>query len=261
MEAERRAQEADEENEEDDDDDDEQAEPKEPTSSTAPIPDPMLPFPYAYSEYLLSYYFSNSRAALKAESALRKLILAGPNSSHHFPPCSRPHRKFLHHLAELYGLDSESFDPEPKRSVAVRYPDPLKKPRKKVVEDLGSDEEGLLGAVNGRCGVPSVGLAEAYKIWKGTGKLSRFPELIVEEEPAPTEDSTEPAPKNGDTQIDGNTNGHAEEANGDVPPPEEPAPKEKEKRRRKRPAANMVVEGPKPVAGKNVWDVLGEDDG
>lgn len=39
--------------------------------------------------------------------------------SHCFPPMNRDHRRIIHDLAQVYGLESVSYDSEPKRNVVV----------------------------------------------------------------------------------------------------------------------------------------------
>lgn len=39
--------------------------------------------------------------------------------SHCFPPMNRDHRRIIHDLAQVYGLESVSYDNEPKRNVVV----------------------------------------------------------------------------------------------------------------------------------------------
>lgn len=39
--------------------------------------------------------------------------------SHCFPPMNREHRKIIHELAEVYGVESVSYDSEPKRNVVI----------------------------------------------------------------------------------------------------------------------------------------------
>lgn len=39
--------------------------------------------------------------------------------SHSFPPMNRDHRRIIHDLAQVYGLESVSYDSEPKRNVVV----------------------------------------------------------------------------------------------------------------------------------------------
>eukprot|EP00066_Takifugu_rubripes_P017064 XP_011606330.1 PREDICTED: transcriptional repressor NF-X1 isoform X1 [Takifugu rubripes] len=42
-----------------------------------------------------------------------------PKKSHCFPPMNREHRKIVHELAEVYGVESVSYDSEPKRNVVL----------------------------------------------------------------------------------------------------------------------------------------------
>ncbi|XP_041824274.1 transcriptional repressor NF-X1 [Melanotaenia boesemani] len=42
-----------------------------------------------------------------------------PKRSHCFPPMNREHRKIIHELAEVYGVESMSYDSEPKRNVVI----------------------------------------------------------------------------------------------------------------------------------------------
>ncbi|MFT7809476.1 transcriptional repressor NF-X1-like, partial [Arapaima gigas] len=42
-----------------------------------------------------------------------------PKRSHCFPPMNREHRKLIHDLAEAYGMESVSYDSEPKRNVVI----------------------------------------------------------------------------------------------------------------------------------------------
>ncbi|XP_051572453.1 transcriptional repressor NF-X1-like isoform X2 [Myxocyprinus asiaticus] len=42
-----------------------------------------------------------------------------PKRSHCFPPMKREHRRIIHELAEAYGVESVSYDSEPKRNVVV----------------------------------------------------------------------------------------------------------------------------------------------
>ncbi|KAI9014314.1 hypothetical protein DFJ74DRAFT_682085 [Hyaloraphidium curvatum] len=228
-------------------------------------PSPPDPFPFEYSAYLLEFYYSNPRASLSAERALRALCAAGAGS-HHFPPASRPHRKFLHTLAELFGLESESLDPEPMRSVVVRVPVPGRGRRKADAEEGSDGEVKLVRA--GRFGIPSLGLKEAALIWRKTGKLARLP--LPESEAAPS-----PLPETGAEAQNREEEEAAVDAEGtkedDTPAPEtEPAAIDtrksveespREKRRRKKGTTARIVEGPKAVVTGTMWDVLGEEEG
>ena len=42
-----------------------------------------------------------------------------PKRSHSFQPMKREHRKLVHELAEAYGVESVSYDSEPKRNVVI----------------------------------------------------------------------------------------------------------------------------------------------
>ncbi|KAG7525568.1 transcriptional repressor NF-X1 [Solea senegalensis] len=42
-----------------------------------------------------------------------------PKRSHFFPPMNREHRKIIHELAEVYAVESVSYDSEPKRNVVI----------------------------------------------------------------------------------------------------------------------------------------------
>uniref|UniRef100_A0A8D0L9V6 R3H domain-containing protein n=1 Tax=Sphenodon punctatus TaxID=8508 RepID=A0A8D0L9V6_SPHPU len=48
-------------------------------------------------------------------------VVEGKNAkkSHCFPPMNRDHRRIIHELAQIYGLDSVSYDNEPKRNVVI----------------------------------------------------------------------------------------------------------------------------------------------
>ncbi|KAJ8418686.1 hypothetical protein AAFF_G00001850 [Aldrovandia affinis] len=52
---------------------------------------------------------------------LVELVGKGKQSkrSHCFPPMNREHRKIIHELAEVYGIESVSYDSEPKRNVVI----------------------------------------------------------------------------------------------------------------------------------------------
>ncbi|XP_060011212.1 transcriptional repressor NF-X1 isoform X5 [Lagenorhynchus albirostris] len=57
----------------------------------------------------------------KEMEALVEAVNKGKNSkkSHCFPPMNRDHRRIIHDLAQVYGLESVSYDSEPKRNVVV----------------------------------------------------------------------------------------------------------------------------------------------
>ncbi|XP_023583106.1 transcriptional repressor NF-X1 [Trichechus manatus latirostris] len=57
----------------------------------------------------------------KEMEALVEAVNKGKNikKSHCFPPMNRDHRRIIHELAQVYGLESVSYDSEPKRNVVV----------------------------------------------------------------------------------------------------------------------------------------------
>jgi hypothetical protein len=175
--------------------------------------------------------------------------------SHHFPPCSRPHRKFLHFLAELYGLSSESFDREPNRSVAVRIPSAAEK--RIMVDDAESGDE--VPRTPGKVfGVPAVGLKEAWTIWKKTGKLARFPEVVEEAIVEVSEEETGPPEETPNEGTELEVVKHMDNRDSQTTETASEVALVKEKRSRKKPA-NRIVEAPRPIVQSNVWDVLGEE--
>ncbi|ELW70258.1 Transcriptional repressor NF-X1 [Tupaia chinensis] len=57
----------------------------------------------------------------KEMETLVEAVNKGKNSkkSHCFPPMNRDHRRLIHDLAQVYGLESVSYDSEPKRNVVI----------------------------------------------------------------------------------------------------------------------------------------------
>lgn len=57
----------------------------------------------------------------KEMEALVEAVEKGKSNkkSHCFPPMNRDHRRIIHDLAQVYGLESVSYDSEPKRNVVV----------------------------------------------------------------------------------------------------------------------------------------------
>jgi transcriptional repressor NF-X1 len=72
-----------------------------------------------YSDATLNMYQQNSTWAATQEKQLR-LFAADPDEKRlRFKPMPRNQRAFVHSLAEDFGMDSESMDPEPHRHVAI----------------------------------------------------------------------------------------------------------------------------------------------
>jgi len=82
----------------------------DPTHETDHVP---------YSADTLNMYQQNSTWAAAQEKELR-LFAANPEEKRlRSKPMIRKHRAFIHSLAEDFGFDSESMDPEPHRHVAI----------------------------------------------------------------------------------------------------------------------------------------------
>ncbi|KAG0690135.1 FKBP12-associated protein [Pichia californica] len=105
----------------------------------------------------------NQLLAHTIESSFKNLKNSEIKQSHHFRPMKQVQRKFIHELAESWGLFAESHDPEPRRSVSVKL--------------LKTSQ------------VPDIGLKEAHEIYerykaiekkKAMEKSMREPSLPVE---------------------------------------------------------------------------------
>uniref|UniRef100_G3NKZ9 Transcriptional repressor NF-X1 n=1 Tax=Gasterosteus aculeatus aculeatus TaxID=481459 RepID=G3NKZ9_GASAC len=77
-----------------------------------------------YSDSLKDDARKDLRFVTEVEEEIRSLVeLANkgkqPKRSHCFPPMNREHRKIIHELAEVYAVESVSYDSEPKRNVVV----------------------------------------------------------------------------------------------------------------------------------------------
>lgn len=77
-----------------------------------------------YSDSLKDDARKDLKFVTEVEEEIRNLVdLANkgkqPKRSHCFPPMNREHRKIIHDLAEVYGVESVSYDSEPKRNVVI----------------------------------------------------------------------------------------------------------------------------------------------
>ncbi|KAJ9630474.1 FKBP12-associated protein [Taxawa tesnikishii (nom. ined.)] len=72
-----------------------------------------------YSKETLSLFSANPQWAQTQEREFRVFAAADDKKRFRFKPMPAQQRAFLHSLAEDFGLDSESMDPEPHRHVAV----------------------------------------------------------------------------------------------------------------------------------------------
>ncbi|KAF7578981.1 R3H domain containing protein [Pyrenophora tritici-repentis] len=72
-----------------------------------------------YSDATLNMYQQNSTWAATQEKRLRLFAADSDEKRLRFKPMPRNQRAFIHSLAEDFGMDSESMDPEPHRHVAI----------------------------------------------------------------------------------------------------------------------------------------------
>ncbi|RMZ74150.1 nf-x1 type zinc finger [Pyrenophora seminiperda CCB06] len=72
-----------------------------------------------YSDATLNMYQRNSTWAATQEKQLRLFAADQDEKRLRFKPMPRNQRAFIHSLAEDFGMDSESMDPEPHRHVAI----------------------------------------------------------------------------------------------------------------------------------------------
>lgn len=72
-----------------------------------------------YSADTLNMYQRNSTWAAAQEKILRLFAASAEEKRMRFKPMQRQQRAFIHSLAEDFGLDTESMDPEPHRHVAL----------------------------------------------------------------------------------------------------------------------------------------------
>lgn len=77
-----------------------------------------------YSDSLKDDARKDLKFVTEVEEEIRNLVeLANkgkqPKRSHCFPPMNREHRKIIHELAEVYAVESVSYDSEPKRNVVI----------------------------------------------------------------------------------------------------------------------------------------------
>lgn len=77
--------------------------------------DPHVP----YSQAVLDFYGDNTKVAQGIEREVRVFAADDMEKRLRFKPMSSSHRAYLHALAEDFGFDSESQDPEPHRHVCI----------------------------------------------------------------------------------------------------------------------------------------------
>jgi transcriptional repressor NF-X1 len=93
----------------------------------------------AYSDETIAAYNRDPKWASAIEAKFRAFVTADSQKRLQFAPMRASMREFLHLLSTDYGLDSESQDPEPYRSVVVRKPaNFVAAPKKTLAEVAGA---------------------------------------------------------------------------------------------------------------------------
>ncbi|KAJ3113658.1 hypothetical protein HDU96_003097 [Phlyctochytrium bullatum] len=72
-----------------------------------------------YEPETVKYALENAALVKLVEDVFAEMI-SKKKKIHMFPPMKSPQRKFIHDLAAFYGIETESMDPEPRRSVEAR---------------------------------------------------------------------------------------------------------------------------------------------
>lgn len=92
----------------------------------------------SYTDFVLQLYRTQPVWCGSIETLLRRLTNGELNErdSHSFNPMKMVQRRFVHELAESYGMFSESQDPEPKRSVFVKTTKDTKVPMLSLKESI-----------------------------------------------------------------------------------------------------------------------------
>jgi transcriptional repressor NF-X1 len=95
----------------------------------------------AYSDETIAAYNRDPKWATAIEAKFRAFVTADNQKRLQFAPMRALMREFLHLLSADYGLDSESQDPEPYRSVVVRKPASfVAAPKKTLAEVAGAKQ-------------------------------------------------------------------------------------------------------------------------
>jgi transcriptional repressor NF-X1 len=90
-----------------------------------------------FSTETLNLYSAHPTWSTNQEREFRVFAAADDEKRLRFKPMSSTQRAFLHHLAEDFGLDSESMDPEPHRHVAIfKTPRFVRAPPKTLKESM-----------------------------------------------------------------------------------------------------------------------------
>lgn len=72
-----------------------------------------------YSEFLLSHGGRNRDLLSRVQKELQAFVGNSARKRHAFPPMKSDDRQLIHEYAAHFGVDTISYDPEPKRNVVV----------------------------------------------------------------------------------------------------------------------------------------------
>ena len=109
-----------------------------------------------YSAQTLDMYQDHGAWCRDREDELRAFAIDEDEKTMRFKPMSAHQRAFIHDLAEDYGLDSESMDPEPHRHVSIfKTPRFVSIPMKTLAESLRTRNRTLAGPANAIASVRS----------------------------------------------------------------------------------------------------------
>ncbi|KAI5810242.1 hypothetical protein DFH27DRAFT_476464 [Peziza echinospora] len=92
-----------------------------------------------YSDETIKCYNENTKLFTQSVEKALRTFAEGPSKRYAFPPMKSIQREFIHNLADDYGFESESQDPEPYRSVVVmKGPKIITVPKKSIAQFIQS---------------------------------------------------------------------------------------------------------------------------
>lgn len=103
--------------------------------------------PASYEHETLAYYAvpSNRKFCDELEATLNEFIRS-PRAGMILPPANKFQRKFIHELAAVYRLASESVDQEPRRSVSIRRKQDSRMPKPLLTEAFAAARVSLMSS-------------------------------------------------------------------------------------------------------------------
>jgi hypothetical protein len=145
---------------------------------------PRIPYPSELLEQVIAHDLFEF--ALRMERALSDFLATplsdGGRPSHTFPPMQTSQRWLLHQLSSYWSLTSESFDPEPRRSVRVLRSAHSKAPSMKLTDAVKLYRE----AKNNKSGVSSLSGLALPRVMQPTAVLHLY-DLALEPKISPAD--------------------------------------------------------------------------